>query len=170
MTSSKAKASIPLRDKLRDPVWQAFELLRVVLGVAFLITGIDKFFNFLAYWPAYLAPVAYGDAPLGGQPFMYMVGVIEIVIGILVILLPRYGSLLLAGWLILIIANLLIVGGFNDIALRDLGLAVAGLALFRLTFYRKQVAADKEQEYSNAGFEVRTGWSSEPEPGAGRHR
>ncbi|MEO7349469.1 MAG: DoxX family protein [Terrimesophilobacter sp.] len=146
----QAPANATMRDKLRDPAWQAFTLLRTVLGVAFLATGIDKFFNLLAYWPAYLAPVAYGDAPLGGQPFMYMVGVMEIGIGIAVLVVPRYGSLLFAGWLLLIIANLLLVGGFNDIAVRDFGLAVAALALFRLTFHRTPIASHRKQEYSHA--------------------
>ena len=97
---------------------------------------MDKFFNILVYWPQYLAPVAYGDAPLGGQPFMYMVGGIEIALAITVLLWPRIGSLLFAGWLGLIILNLLLVGGFNDIPVRDLGLLVAFLALFRLSSYR----------------------------------
>lgn len=150
MTSTQATDRASVRDKIRDPAWQAATILRVVLAVAALATGTDKFFNILTYWPAYLAPVANGDAPLGGQPFMYMVGVIEISLGLLIVFLPRYGSLLFGGWLLLIILNLLLVGNFDDIALRDFGLAAASLALFRLTFHHTSHAEPREQEYSHA--------------------
>lgn len=165
MPFSTATAKAATRDKLRDPVWQSATLLRVVLGVAALVTGTDKFFNILTNWSMYLAPVAYGDAPLGGQPFMYMVGVIEISLGLLIIFLPRYGSLLFAGWLGLIILNLFLVGSFDDIALRDFGLVAASLALFRLTFYRTPIPVDTEQENSHARNDLRTGQQTEPQPG-----
>ena len=63
---------------------------------------------------------------------MYAVGVVEILAGIAVALVPRYGALLVAAWLAGIIGNLLLVGGYADIAVRDLGLLVAALALSRL--------------------------------------
>jgi hypothetical protein len=63
---------------------------------------------------------------------MYAVGVVEILAGVAVALLPRYGALLVAAWLAGIIANLLIVRGYDDVALRDFGLFVGALALARL--------------------------------------
>jgi hypothetical protein len=45
---------------------------------------------------------------------------------------PRFGGLLVAGWLAGIIVSLLLVGGYADIALRDFGLLVGALALSRL--------------------------------------
>ena len=63
---------------------------------------------------------------------MHIVGVVEIVAGLVVALAPRYGALLVAGWLGGIIVNLLIVGGYGDIALRDFGLLLGALTLARL--------------------------------------
>ncbi len=134
-TDHKAKATTT-REKLRDPGWLAFTLLRIVLGIAPLVTGIDKFFDLITYWPKYLAPIATDIAPLGGEPFMYVVGVLEIALGLLVLFVPRYGAPMLAAWLLFIVINLLLVGGYLDIALRDTGLASAAFVLFVLTFYR----------------------------------
>jgi hypothetical protein len=63
---------------------------------------------------------------------MYIVGVVEIAAGVVVALSPRFGGLLVAGWLAGIIVSLLLVGGYADIALRDFGLLVGALALSRL--------------------------------------
>ncbi len=118
----------------RDPAWQAFALLRTVFTIAPLAFGLDKFFNILVDWPSYLAPVAANMVLISPQQFMYIVGVIEIVAGIAVLVVPRYGSLLVAVWLAGIIVNLLLIPDFFDVALRDFGLFVAALALFRLSF------------------------------------
>jgi uncharacterized membrane protein YphA (DoxX/SURF4 family) len=117
----------------RDPSWQAFSLLRTVFTIAPIVFGLDKFFNLLTDWTSYLAPVVTDVLPLPGQQFMYLVGVIEIVAGIAVLVAPRYGSLLVALWLAGIIVNLLVLGGFYDVALRDFGLMVGALALWRLS-------------------------------------
>lgn len=141
MTAVHAKRHTTLSEKFHDPAWLAFALLRTMLTVAPIVFGLDKFFNLLTYWPQYLAPVATDIAPLGGQEFMYMVGIVEIIAGLTVLIAPRYGSALVALWLSGIIANLLIVGDFYDVALRDFGLLVAALALFCLTFHRVDSAA-----------------------------
>jgi hypothetical protein len=57
---------------------------------------------------------------------------VEILAGLIVLVIPRFGGLLVAGWLAGIIASLLLVGGYGDIALRDFGLLLAALTLFRL--------------------------------------
>ena len=116
----------------RDPAWQAFALLRTVFVVAPLLFGIDKFLNLLTDWPSYLAPIVTDILPLTAQQFMYAVGVIEIVAGIAVLVTPRWGALLVAAWLAGIVVNLLLIPGYFDVALRDFGLFVAALALFRL--------------------------------------
>jgi hypothetical protein len=69
---------------------------------------------------------------LPAQTVMYAVGVIEIIAGVLVALRPRIGSLVVAAWLLGIIVNLIILGAFYDVALRDFGLFVGALALNRL--------------------------------------
>lgn len=144
-----SKATSSFRLKLRDPVWYAFTLLRTALTIAPTVFGIDKFFNLLTYWPQYLAPVVNDIAPLGGQPFMFVVGGVEILLGLAVLIAPRYGALLVAGWLAFIIVNLVLVGSYYDVALRDFGLLVAALVLFLLSFHRTVDTADNEQEYGH---------------------
>ncbi|MBT2535172.1 hypothetical protein [Arthrobacter sp. ISL-69] len=116
-----------------DPGRQAFLLLRTVFTVAPIIFGLDKFTNLLADWTIYLAPVATSVVPLPAQTIMYIVGVVEVIAGIAVAVRPRFGSLLVAVWLLGIIINLLLLGSFFDIALRDFGLLVGALAVNRLS-------------------------------------
>jgi len=115
-----------------DPARQGYLLLRTLFTVAPILFGVDKFTNILTDWTGYLAPVATAVVPVTPQAFMYGVGVVEIIAGIAVAVRPRIGSLLVAAWLLGIIVNLLVLGGFFDIALRDFGLLVAALALNRL--------------------------------------
>jgi uncharacterized membrane protein len=115
-------------------------LLRTVFTVAPILFGLDKFTNLLTDWTMYLAPVVTQVVPLPAQTIMYIVGVVEIVAGVAVALRPRFGSALVAAWLLGIIINLIILGGFYDVALRDFGLLVGALALNRLS-PRKAVRA-----------------------------
>lgn len=115
-----------------EPARQAFVLLRTVFTVAPVLFGLDKFFNVLTDWTVYLAPVVTSVVPVSGQNIMYAVGVIEILAGLLVAFRPRIGSLVVAAWLLGITVNLLILGTFYDVALRDFGLLVGALALNRL--------------------------------------
>lgn len=137
----------PLSVKLKDPVWYAYLVLRIVLTVAPIAFGLDKYFNLLTYWPKYLASVVNDIAPMGGEPFMYVVGGVEIMLGLIVAIAPRYGAPIVAGWLAFIIGNLLLIGDYYDVALRDFGLLTAALALFLLTFHRPAARAANEQEY-----------------------
>jgi uncharacterized membrane protein YphA (DoxX/SURF4 family) len=121
-----------------DTVRQAFLLLRTVFTVAPVLFGLDKFTNVLTDWTSYLAPVVPSVVPLPGQTIMYAVGVIEILAGLLVAFRPRIGSLVVAAWLLGIIVNLLILGNFYDVALRDFGLLVGALALNRLATAAKR--------------------------------
>jgi hypothetical protein len=118
--------------ELRDPRYQAFVLLRVAFTAAPIAFGLDKFFNVLVDWPMYLAPWFDDIAPGSAQDFMYLVGVVEIVAGIVVALKPRYGGYLVAAWLAGIVLNLLTYSGYYDIALRDFGLLLGALTLARL--------------------------------------
>lgn len=117
---------------LRDPRYQAFALLRVAFCVAPIAFGVDKFFNVLVDWPTYLAPWINDIMPGSGQDFMYVVGAIEILAGVIVALKPRYGAYVVAAWLGGIIISLLTYSGFYDIALRDFGLMLGALTLARL--------------------------------------
>jgi hypothetical protein len=64
---------------------------------------------------------------------MTLIGAVEIVAGLVVALRPRIGAYVVAAWLAGIIVNLLLVGGYGDVALRDFGLFLAALALGRLS-------------------------------------
>ena len=116
----------------RDAGYQAYLLLRLAFAVAPITFGLDKFFNVLVDWPLYLAPWINDIAPGSGQDFMYVVGGVEILAGVLVALKPRYGAPVVAAWLAGIILSLLTVPGFYDIALRDFGLLLGALTLARL--------------------------------------
>jgi uncharacterized membrane protein YphA (DoxX/SURF4 family) len=117
----------------RDPAAQAFLLLRIGFTVAPILFGLDKFAGVLTDdWTRYLAPQFNDILPGSAQDAMHLVGVIEVVAGLVVLVAPRFGGLLVAGWLGGIILNLLLVGGYGDIALRDFGLLLAALTLARL--------------------------------------
>ena len=111
---------------------QAFLLLRSVFTVAPVLFGLDKFFGLLTDWPQYLAPQIDAIVPGTAQQAMLAVGVVEIVAGLLVAVRPRIGGYVVAAWLAGIIVNLLLLGDYYDVALRDFGLLVAALALARL--------------------------------------
>jgi uncharacterized membrane protein YphA (DoxX/SURF4 family) len=117
---------------LRDPRYQAFALARVAFTVAPVVFGLDKFFNVMVDWPTYLAPWIDDIVPGSGQDFMYVVGAIEILAGIVVACRPRYGAYIVAAWLGAIVVSLLTYSGFYDIALRDFGLMLGALTLARL--------------------------------------
>ena len=127
-----ATAAYVDRTRLRNPSYQAFLLLRTVFTVAPILFGLDKFFNVMTDWPKYLAPWIDGILPGSAATAMYIVGVVEIVAGILVAVAPRIGAYVVALWLAGIIVNLLTLPGFYDVALRDLGLLIGALALGRL--------------------------------------
>ena len=125
---------IPAADTLRsDPVAQAFMLLRIAFTVAPILFGIDKFAGVLTDdWTRYLAPAFNDIIPGNAADAMHIVGIVEIAAGVVVAISPRFGGLLVAAWLGGIIVNLLIVGGYGDIALRDFGLLLGALTLARL--------------------------------------
>lgn len=111
---------------------QAFQILHVGFIVLPIVAGLDKFFHLLVNWDQYLAPFVAGFLPISPATFLLAVGVIEVVAGIVVALRPSIGGLVVAAWLWGIIVNLLLIPGYFDIALRDLGLSLGALALARL--------------------------------------
>lgn len=124
--------SSTVSDRKLDPSFQAFFLLRTVFTIAPIAFGLDKFTNILTDWSIYLAPWINDIIPGNADQAMYVVGVIEIVAGILVAVAPRFGAYVVALWLGGIIIDLLTLQDFYDVALRDFGLLVGALALGRL--------------------------------------
>ncbi len=120
---------------------RAFLLLRTVFTIAPIAFGLDKFAGLLTDWEQYLAPWINHLVPGTAHQAMLAVGVIEVIAGIAVAVAPRYGALLVAAWLAGIIANLVTMGEFYDVALRDFGLLVGALALASLAWDRSRTSA-----------------------------
>jgi hypothetical protein len=116
-----------------SPAYQAFRILQFGFTVAPILAGLDKFFHLLVNWDQYLPGVVANASPIPAHTLMLIVGVIEIVAGIGVALKPRIFAYIVAAWLALIIINLLLIPGYFDVALRDLGLCLGALALGRLS-------------------------------------
>jgi hypothetical protein len=118
---------------------QAFFLLRTTFVVAPIVFGLDKFLEILTdHWESYLAGWVNDLVPGTAHEAMLMVGVVEIVAGLVVLVTPRWGGLLVAAWLAGIIVNLVSTGDYYDIALRDFGLMMAALALSLLAAGRSE--------------------------------
>jgi uncharacterized membrane protein YphA (DoxX/SURF4 family) len=117
-----------------DRLTTAFWALRMGLGGAAFLAGLDKFFNLLANWPAYLSPFAAAALPFSPTTFMHIVGVIEMIVGAAILAgLTQIGGYVAAAWLLGIAVNLVTTGGFFDIAVRDVEMAIAAFTLARLT-------------------------------------
>jgi hypothetical protein len=123
-------------ERMDQAARQVFALLRMGFTAAPILFGADKFFNWSVHWPSYLAPWIDDLLPGSAQQLMYAVGVVEIVAGLVVAMLPRVGAPLVAAWLGGIVVNLLTNDPptYYDIALRDVGLLLGALALTRLAW------------------------------------
>src|SRR5947207_10781174 len=131
-TTAEISPAEVTRPRWDNPAFQAFWVLRIGFTVAPILFGADKFAHVLVNWDKYLAPRIVDHLPWTAHQVMYGVGVIEIVAGLVVFLRPRFGGYLVAAWLTGIIVNLLLIPGFYDVALRDVGLLLAALTLARL--------------------------------------
>ncbi len=127
------RSDVALRPaNFQDPAYQAFWLLRIGFVVAPILFGLDKFFDWLVDWERYLAPEINDHIPGNAHQAMLAIGVVEIVAGLVVAIQPRFGGYLVAAWLAGIIVNLLLIGDYYDIALRDFALLLSALTLARL--------------------------------------
>lgn len=141
MSTTTNTTAVSLTERLKDPLFEAFFLLRTLFTVAPILFGLDKFFNILphvpgdamsSHWGRYLADWINAVLPGNADQGMYVIGVIEIVAGVLVAVAPRIGAWVVAAWLAGIIVDLLTLSGYYDVALRDFGLLVAAVTLARL--------------------------------------
>ena len=134
MNTNRTNTSSVVTDSTAaSPAYQAFRILQVGFIAAPILAGLDKFFHLLVNWDQYLPSAVTRVSPIGAHNLMLVVGVIEIVAGIGVALKPRIFAYVVAAWLAVIIANLLLIPGYFDVALRDFGLVLAALALARLS-------------------------------------
>lgn len=119
--------------------------LKIALGVGPIITGLDKYFNKLADWSMYLSPLATKVVPVSAGTFMHVVGVVEIVAGLIVLSrFTKIGSYIVMLWLLGIAVNLLTTGMFYDLAMRDVEIAVGAFVLSQLSAAREAEAASAQ--------------------------
>lgn len=122
-----------MNEKLNSAWWA----LRIGLGAAPFLAGLDKFFNLLAKWETYLNPMVPRLIPVSPATFMHTVGVVEMAVGLAILTRwTRLGAYVAAVWLVAIALNLLAMGAFLDVAVRDLLLALSAFTLARLTEVR----------------------------------
>ena len=127
-------------DRRLNSSWWA---LRIALGVAPFLAGLDKFFNLLTNWTLYLNPLALRVIPVGPTTFMRAIGVVEMIVGVAILTRwTRLGAYVAAVWLVSIAFNLVTMGAFFDVAVRDLLIAVAAFTLARLTEVRQSATVE----------------------------
>jgi hypothetical protein len=131
--SSSAGVASRTSESVTSPGYQAFQILRTGFTVAPIVAGLDKFLHLLVNWDQYLPSFVNNLTGGHGHQLMLAVGVIEIVAGLGVAFKPRLFAYVVSAWLLLIVANLLMIPGYFDVALRDFGLSLAALALARLS-------------------------------------
>jgi uncharacterized membrane protein YphA (DoxX/SURF4 family) len=135
MTATSVPTEASSNTSLSDPAVQAFWTLRIGFAALPILFGIDKFANVLTdNWTKYLSHDFNQLMPGSAATDMHLIGVVEIVAGIVVLIAPRLGGPLVAVWLAGIIVNLIDLGGYGDVAQRDLGLMVGAITLSRLAW------------------------------------
>ena len=126
-----------MNDRMNSSWWA----LRIGLGAAPFLAGLDKYFNLLAKWELYLNPLALRLIPIAPATFMRAIGLVEMAVGLAILTRwTRLGAYVAAVWLVGIALSLLAMGAFLDVAVRDLLLALAAFTLARLTEARQAVA------------------------------
>lgn len=132
---------------------QAWWVLRIGLGVGPFLAGLDKYFNLLTNWTAYISPLILKILPFSGQTFMHIVGVIEMIVGLTILTRwTRLGAYVASAWLVAIAINLLSTGMFFDVAVRDVEMALAAFVLARMTEVRSDaLQSDVPRERSTNG-------------------
>lgn len=113
-------------------VKSVFTLLKLTYGIVPIVAGLDKFTNMLAQWDNYLHPGLASMLPFSPHTFMMIVGVIEIIAGVIVLIRPQIGGMIVSAWLALIAITLLASGHYLDVAVRDLVMAVGVFSMARL--------------------------------------
>jgi uncharacterized membrane protein YphA (DoxX/SURF4 family) len=109
------------------------KLLKYTYGLVPIVAGLDKFTNLLTDWESYLGEPFLSLLPFSPATFMAIVGVIEVVAGIIVLLRPAIGALIVSAWLTLIALTLIISGHYYDVAVRDLVMVIGAFSLAKLS-------------------------------------
>ena len=121
-----------MESKNATPLTSTFNLLKFTFVIVPIVAGVDKFTNLLTDWAQYLNPSMAELLPFSGTAFMMIVGVIEIIAGIIVWRKPDIGGYIVAAWLTAIALTLLLGGQYLDVAVRDLVMAISAILMARL--------------------------------------
>jgi len=108
-------------------------LLTYTFGVVPIVAGLDKFTNILTDWSIYVSDSLAHLLPISTDTFMMVVGVIEIIAGILVFVKTRLGATIVAVWLLAIALSLIFSLSYLDVAVRDLVMAIGAFCLALLS-------------------------------------
>jgi uncharacterized membrane protein YphA (DoxX/SURF4 family) len=131
----------------QDRTHKAQQLLRVIYGFVPIVAGIDKFFNLLTDWTKYINSTVQSVLPFSATTFMHVVGVIEVVAGLIV--LSRFsalGAYIVSAWLAAIAVSLIASGHYLDVAVRDLVMSAGAYSLAVLTYSRQEGTAATYEE------------------------
>ena len=117
---------------MNQAIAPTFTLLKFTFGIVPIVAGLDKFTNLLTHWDAYLSPTIADLLPFSPGAFMMLVGVVEMAAGVIVLLKPAIGGLIVAGWLTVVAISL--IAGLNhlDVAVRDLVMAVGAFSFAKI--------------------------------------
>jgi hypothetical protein len=131
-----------MQDKSLDRTWWA---LRLTYGLVPIVAGLDKYTNLLVDWTQYLNPLVLDILPISAATFMMIVGVIEILAGMLVLSrFTRIGAYVVGAWLVAIALNLVTTGAYLDVAVRDIVMSIGAFTLAKLTEARSVTVARDE--------------------------
>lgn len=108
-------------------------ILKYTFGLVPIVAGLDKFTNILTDWSQYISEGFAGMLPFEPTTFMMIVGVIEIVAGLLVLTKTKIGAYVVAAWLVAIALTLIFSWSYVDVAVRDLVMAIAAFCLAKLS-------------------------------------
>jgi uncharacterized membrane protein YphA (DoxX/SURF4 family) len=130
-------------DRRLNSSWWA---LRIGIGLAAFLAGLDKFFNILTNWSMYLSPLTARLLPVGENAFMHLVGIVEMIVGLAILTRwTRIGAYVASVWLLLIAINLVSSGGFFDLAVRDVVISIAAYVLAQMTALQVSFQGEQKQ-------------------------
>ncbi|MET6999327.1 hypothetical protein [Chitinophaga defluvii] len=114
-------------------IQRLWQILKYTFGLVPIVAGADKFLNLLTQWKDYLNPTVANALPFDASIFMMIVGVVEIIAGIMVLTQTKIGAYIVSAWLVLIALSLILGGSHLDVAVRDLVMAISAYVLAKLT-------------------------------------
>ncbi|KAA9038721.1 hypothetical protein FW778_14340 [Ginsengibacter hankyongi] len=118
---------------LNQELKPTFHLLKYTFGIVPIVAGIDKFTDLLTQWENYLNPGIAHLIPFTPHTFMMIVGVIEVIAGLIVLAKPIIGGYIVSAWLTLIAMTLLASGNYLDVAVRDIVMGIGAFSLAKIS-------------------------------------